>query len=94
MQHYLIRYRRPDGTTNVVFRDSKQGVIAQRRWFRRLFPNYDLVEVTGDWVREVITQVLAAGGPALQRLQAKCQWEQMSLTAVVYRYGDPRHWAA
>jgi hypothetical protein len=31
-------------------------------------------------------------GAAEQRLRAKCQWEQMTRTAVIAEWGDPRTW--
>lgn len=34
-----------------------------------------------------------AGGEAEERLRAKCQWEQMTRSAVLHDYGDPSGWS-
>ena len=37
-------------------------------------------------------EIQEEGGERLERLKAKCQWEQMSRTAVLMEWGDPAHW--
>ena len=88
---YLVKYSRPDGTMNVLPHASKLGLAAQKRWFRQLFPGYTLIEICPDWVASVIREVAVAGGPALTRLLETCHWKNLSLSAAVIRYGDPRH---
>lgn len=41
---------------------------------------------------KILEEVKKAGGEPWERLQAKCQWEHMSLTAVIKEWGDPRTW--
>jgi len=36
--------------------------------------------------------VAKEGGEAEQHLRDKCRWEQMSRTAVIAEWGDPRGW--
>jgi len=39
-----------------------------------------------------ILQEVKKDSEAWERLQSKCQWEHMSLTAVIKEWGDPRTW--
>ena len=44
------------------------------------------------WALNLSGKLYREGGVAEARLQAKCRREQMSRTAVLLEWGDPRDW--
>lgn len=52
---------------------------------------YEPTLVSKDALR-ILKEVQEQGGIPAQKLRAKCNWEQMSQTAVIKNWGDPRNW--
>ena len=48
-------------------------------------------KVTENTLR-ILKEVLDERGKPLERLEAKCQYEHMSTTAVIQEWGDPKKW--
>jgi hypothetical protein len=44
------------------------------------------------WAMKISSEVRELGGEAEEKLRHKCRWEQMSRTAVILEWGDPREW--
>lgn len=47
-----------------------------------------------DEILKIEKEVRDQGGEPEKRLRDKCNWEQMSRTAVIRIWGDPRKWKA
>lgn len=50
---------------------------------------------TQDEMRElsrISRELWEQGGEYEERLRAKCRWEAMTRTAVIWEWGDPRTW--
>ncbi len=92
-QSYIFTYKRADGSRTRLWRRSVQDLAAQRRWFKKTFVDLSLESVELDWTTPLLAEL---GKPeneaALKRLQDKCRWEQITPSAALLDYGDPREW--
>lgn len=89
---YAFSYSTPDTPEPILFyRHSVMDLAAQRRWFKRRYPDWTLHDV-GPSREHALLEVLRDKPRAYQRLCDKARWERMTLLAVLRDYGDPRDW--
>lgn len=48
--------------------------------------------ITMEEALKISLELYDSGTEAEERLRAKCNWEQMTRTAVIIEWGDPRKW--
>lgn len=89
---YSFSYTRRDGSRGRLYRTSKQDLKAQVHWFKKRFPYFTDCDIELDHTPEILSDLRANSAAAYKKLQDKCRWEQMTLTAVLAEYGDPRLW--
>ena len=76
----------------IMYRRSVQNLAAQRRWFKKRYPDAALQVCEVSRTHQIYSELLASCGPAYDRLIAKCRWEGVGPLAVIEDWGDPREW--
>ncbi len=90
---YLFSYFRGDDVTaTYMWRDSVQGIAAQRRWFIKNRPGCTLADVRVDPVYPMMRDIRSKGGETLERLRARCRATSCTFVEVLLECGHPDLW--